>query len=608
MMRQMRENTKWIMLATAVAFVGLMVFQWGMDITGRSGLTQGEIGSVNGDGVPWEAYNFSYQRIFDQYQGAQADPITSQQVSEIEDAAWDDVVSQILVQQELRRRGIQITDEEIRSAARFSPPPEFRTNPAFMTEGLFDIQKYQQFITAPTVDPGLLLQLEAYYRDIIPRGKLLRQVSSDVYLTDAALWDAFRDQNELVEVRYIPLNPGQRIADSLVSVSAGEVNRYYQEHREEFSIPAQAQVRVVVIDKTPIAGDSLEAGAIAAAVRQELLDGTDWDEVLSRPSVDAGSGELGWFTRERMVEPFSDAAFSASVGRLTEPVQTSFGFHVIDVQEKTADSIRARHILIPYVRTEESELELLTLADSLEELGENQTLADAAAGLDLEVANATLSVEFAFIPGAGRASEGADWAFEEGVPGDVSPVFETAQAFYMMELTEVSPEGFISVEDARASIEQALSFEKKMAIAVAEAEEVLTELRGGGAFANVAADRGLEIRAPEAFTRGDFVPGMGRMNAAIGASFGMNENDVSDVIQANSNVFLIQQIGFTPADSAVFETERATQRESLIETLQQARLQQWLQGLRDGARIVDKRDEVLNQDPATEAQQRRQIF
>ena len=52
MMRQMRENTKWIMLVTALAFVGLMVFQWGMDITGQSGLSIGEIGSVNGTPVP----------------------------------------------------------------------------------------------------------------------------------------------------------------------------------------------------------------------------------------------------------------------------------------------------------------------------------------------------------------------------------------------------------------------------------------------------------------------------------------------------------------------------------------------------------------------------
>jgi hypothetical protein len=50
MMRQMRENTKWIMLITALAFVALMVFEWGMDMTGRSGaVAGGDIGRVNGE-------------------------------------------------------------------------------------------------------------------------------------------------------------------------------------------------------------------------------------------------------------------------------------------------------------------------------------------------------------------------------------------------------------------------------------------------------------------------------------------------------------------------------------------------------------------------------
>ena len=78
------------------------------------------------------------------------------------------------------------------SAARFSPPPEFQTNPAFQTDGLFDIQKYQAFLASPTVDDMLLLQLEMYYRDVIPQSKLMRQVSSDLYVTDAALWDEYR--------------------------------------------------------------------------------------------------------------------------------------------------------------------------------------------------------------------------------------------------------------------------------------------------------------------------------------------------------------------------------------------------------------------------------
>ena len=168
MMRQMRENTKWIMLITAFAFVGLMVFQWGMDITGSSGLSVGEIGSVNGVPVSYEEYNFTYSRLMDQIQNSQEEPITSQQISDIEDAAWDEVVNQVLIRQELQRRGIEVTDDEVRSAARFSPPAELRSSPAFQTDGVFDIQKYQAFLASPTIDDQVLLQLEAYYRENHP--------------------------------------------------------------------------------------------------------------------------------------------------------------------------------------------------------------------------------------------------------------------------------------------------------------------------------------------------------------------------------------------------------------------------------------------------------
>ena len=120
MMRQMRENTKWIMLVTAAAFVGLMVFQWGMDITGRSGLSIVEIGSVNGTPVMYDAFNQTYRALFDQMQASQEAPITSQQIRDIEDAAWDEVVDQVLIRQELRRRGILVTDDELLTAARFS--------------------------------------------------------------------------------------------------------------------------------------------------------------------------------------------------------------------------------------------------------------------------------------------------------------------------------------------------------------------------------------------------------------------------------------------------------------------------------------------------------
>ncbi len=609
MMRQMRENTKWIMLVTALAFVALMVFEWGMDITGRSGLGVGEIGRVNGEAVSYDDYNLSYRRLYDQIQASQEEPVTSQQVSEIEDAAWDDVVNQTLIRQELRRRGIEVTVEEVRQAARFSPPPEFRTNPAFQTDGVFDIQKYQTFISDPNVDNNLLLALEGYYRDVIPRGKLLRQVSADVYLTDASLWQSYRDQSEQIEVRYIPVNPLQRFADSLVSVEDDEVERYYDRNRDEFAVPAQASVKVVVLDKSPTAADSAAGEAVAADLRQRVLDEElTWQDINSREDLAAFVEELGWFGRDRMVEEFSDAAFAARVGQLTEPVRSGFGWHVIDVQDRDADSIRARHILVPHARTNESELALLIQADSLEELGENRTIDEAAETLGLSVQAATLNTEFAFVAVAGQVSEGADWAFEEAEVGDVSPVFETRQAFYMLELLSVQPEGFLTLDEASPSIKQTLRLEKKLALARDEAGEVVDEIRGGRRFEDVADERGLEIRAAGPFSRVDFVPGLGRANAAVGAGFGLNEGEVSDAVEANNGVFVLQLVSFIPADSVQWAEDVESQRAFALGSLQQTRLQDWLEGLRASADIVDRRDEVLNQDPADQQVQMPLVF
>ena len=598
MMRQMRENTKWIMLITATAFVGLMVFQWGMDITGRSGLSIGEIGSVNGMPVMYDAFNQTYRSLFDQVQASQEDPVTSQQIRDIEDAAFDEVVNQLLIRQELRRRGIVVTNEELLTAARFSPPPEFQNSPAFQTDGFFDIQKYQAFLASPTIDDLTLLQLEAYYRDVIPRSKLMRQVSSDLYVTDAALWDEFRDRHEQISVRYLALNPAQRVADSTVAVTPAEVREYYEAHEQEFALPAQATVRAVVIDKTPTPEDTVAMRALAAELRQEIIEGADFEDMLGQPGVGAGSGDLGWFTRERMPEEFSDAAFAATIGELTEPVRTGFGYHVIEVQDQTEDSVQARHILVPFARTEESELELLTLADSLEALGESRTLADAALTLNLGVETAYLSTEFAFVAGAGQVGEGSDWAFEEALVGDVSPVLETRQAFYMLELAEIRAAGAISLDDARASIEQTVRAEKKVERAKDEGAEIAAQVRAGVSLADIAEQKNLEIQTAGPYARLDFVPGIGRMNAAVGAGFGLNIGEVTGAVETNNNVFIIELADYFAADSTAFEDQRLVLRDELLGIAQQSRLQNWLQGLREVARIIDRRDEVLNTDPA----------
>lgn len=76
----------------------------------------------------------------------------------------------------------------------------------------------------------------------------------------------------------------------------------------------------------------------AKALRQQLVDGADFAELAQQHSTDTGSaargGDLGWFGRGVMVEPFEKAAFALEVGEISEPVETSFGYHLILVEEK----------------------------------------------------------------------------------------------------------------------------------------------------------------------------------------------------------------------------------------------------------------------------------
>ena len=595
MMRQMRENTKWIMLITAVAFVALMVFQWGMDITGQSGGGLGQIGRVNGDPVMLDAYNATLRQLYDQAQSSQEDFISSQQNAELEDRAFDAVVDQILVGQELRRRGIMVTDQEVSEAAQFSPPDYLV--PQFLDDtGGLDLASYQAFLS--TLPPEQLLVLEAYYRSAIPRTKLLRQVGSGIYVPDAALWQQWKDQNELSEIRFVPLDPANRYEDSEFTVSQDQIADYYGENSEEFEIPARATVKFVVLDKTPTAADTAASRERADSIRQEIVDGADFAELAQIESSDQGTaalgGDLGIFPPGRMVAEFDSAIFSGSAGNLMEPIQTSFGFHVIEVTELwAADSAQARHILLPIERTDDSEIALLMVADSVEDLGEAMPLDAAAATLGLSSQTTDITLDFPFIAGAGQISEGADWAFEEASPGDVSPLFETSTAFYALELVNLAPEGVLPLDNASAAIESTLLFDLKVERAQGEAQSVVDRVRSGEPLVNIAADMGLEVRTAGPFSREDFVPGIGRYNAVVGAAFGLEAGLISNVISTTGNHYIVDVLARTEADSTAWLGQLPQQRQQMASLVQQQRLQEWLEALRNSARIVDNRDEVF---------------
>jgi len=144
------------------------------------------------------------------------------------------------------------------------------------------------------------------------------------------------------------------------------IRKYYEEHSGEF---LQAQARHILVrfqgshvPVRPNQPDRTEAEALARAreLRQRIIGGEDFAAVARLESDDEGSGkgvapgggDLGTFPRGTLMPAFEEAAFSLPIDQVSEPVKTSFGYHIIKVENRyragQIEQVRARHILVRF--------------------------------------------------------------------------------------------------------------------------------------------------------------------------------------------------------------------------------------------------------------------
>src|SRR3989442_8331374 len=163
---------------------------------------------VNGRAVHAPQYQQALQAALGQYRRQGGAPLTREDEQQISDQVVQQLVQQLLFEQEYKRLGITVSDEEVIQAARSSPPPEVMGAPEFQTNGQFDISKWHRFLP-PGSDPRFLEQLEARYRDQIPQLKLAQYVTAHAYGSDAKLWRIYRDQHEAVTIALLAVRPQQ---------------------------------------------------------------------------------------------------------------------------------------------------------------------------------------------------------------------------------------------------------------------------------------------------------------------------------------------------------------------------------------------------------------
>lgn len=597
MLSKLRSQTKFWMWIVAGAFILTIVFAWGMDYSGAG--SNPILGKINGHKIMIQEYqaalqsNYSIQR--EQMGGRELDDAF---IEFIQEQTWQQMVSQILIGQEITRLGLTATDEEILFVLRNDPPSDLRQIGEFQTDGIFDMQKYQAAMQNQAFR-GFWLSIESYMRGFLPQQKLEQLVSASVIVTDAEAREAYRYRNEKVTVKFVSFTPSTH-PDTTITVSDGEIRSYYNGHSEEFEEPAKVDMNYVLLYKQPSDRDITELRNTLRSLRDQLESGADFATLARQYTDDPGAqdGDLGWVGRGNMVQSFDDATFTLEMGEVSEAVKTQFGWHIIKV-----DSIRnagtdeeerkVNHILI---NEEPSPATLDSLQNLLYELQlnvEEEDFTTAARRLGLEVQQTGPVTRGGFIPGIGFEKKASQFAFANRL-GAVSNVMEYSSAYYILQVRDRIEAGVAPIKDVREGIRDDLLYEKTLTALKAMSSEVAERMRQDpDRFSAIAEAESLQVVDTGSFTRNDYVTGVGRDPAFIAEAFATPLGSVGELVRGRDGWYILKVTEHIDVQAEGLQTLIEAEKERLLRTRMQNAFNEWLQGLRNRAKIVDNRSKLL---------------
>jgi peptidyl-prolyl cis-trans isomerase D len=604
MMQAFRNAAKPLMVIVAFTFFAWLVLDLS-GITGGTGLlTQTSVGKVNGQSIDARTFQSVVQQSIDAQQRQSPGALGLEDYQRIRDDVWDQFVTNSVLESEYARRGITVTSDEIVQALRTSPPAEFQKIPEFQTDSQFDLAKYQRWLTS-SVAQQYLPSLEAQYRDQIRRSKLLSVVTADVFLSDAALWQQYRDEHEKVKIELTAIVPRNAIPDSAVSVSDADVAAYYRAHGDEFHRPNTAFLSYIALPRLTSASDTAAALARADSARADIVGGEPFADVAKRESADTASaakgGDLGEWTKGTMDAAFDSAAFSLPLNKVSRPVLSQFGFHLIEITSRKGDKAKGRHILFPIEVAGSHRDRLDAQADSLERLAAERTdraaLDTAARVLKLAIGRTgpieegtKVQLGQLVVPDAGV------WAFQHK-PGATSPVIESSVAFYVFRLDSLHDAGVPPLAQVRQAVVSLARSDKKLVLARKMAQDYVKRLESGSSLGAAADSMKLPHQEFGPFTRVN--PPLNDP-VVVGTAFGLDVGQTSPVLETKQGLYVLKVLEHVKADSAQFVKDIDQFRPQMLQLARQDRVRNYLAALRDGAKIVDNRKKVLQ---ATQGQQ-----
>ncbi len=349
MMNSIRERAGGVMVGVlVVAFGGLWALQdsGAFDAVGR-GPDARVIGEVDGEPIEGELYNRAVTQQTDAYQ-AQGAPVTGALQRQIEDSVFDQLVDATLVEREMDRLGVEVSDDEVFELIT-GPNPDPLIAQVFPDgQGGVDRAALQQVVEDPQFGEQLAA-IEEQVRRNRRQAKLGALITATVRVSPTEVAEAFVRQNRRADAEFVALRYAA-VPDDQVEVSDRDLQSYYRDHRDDYERGASYAIEYVAFDKTPTGADSSRATNELSRLVGGFRTAPDPVAYARRNSFGAAVDPQYVSAGDLPTELATAVYSNLTPGRVVGPVvagDQAIVARITGVRPSEDAVVRARHILLP---------------------------------------------------------------------------------------------------------------------------------------------------------------------------------------------------------------------------------------------------------------------
>ncbi|MGQ9777176.1 MAG: SurA N-terminal domain-containing protein [Thermodesulfobacteriota bacterium] len=631
MLRILREHASSWMLRGILILVAVTFISWG----GYSLIREKKptyAAKVNGELVGLKEYHETFQNVIKRYREALGSAFNEKMIEEmkIKEKVLEELISRLLVLQEGKRLGLKTTNEELRKI--------IESYPSFQVNGQFDPRLYERFLRLNRMNAGEFEQMQKedllYHKVVnliklsggkVSEGEILEAYlfenervnlqfikipfeayQKEVKVNDIEIKDYYQKHQEefriphSIKVQYLSFRPSD--FEATIQISQEELKRAYEFRKESFKSPKRVKAREILIAVDP--QDSSEKVEEKRKKAEEILDkaqktkdfATLAKQYSHSPTASKG-GELGWMNPGTLEEALEKVLFSTKVGELSKVVRGKAGFYIFKVEEvveekqKSLDEVKDQ--LSQSLIKEKAKKEASRRADdAFYDLFRRRELEAYAREKNIPIKMTGYLKEGDEVPEIGRDPSFYSAALSLRV-GEISPVLSLGPNFYILKLIDKKESRIPSIEEVKEEVKQRLILIKAEERARAVSGEILKEIKGGKEIKEVAKERGFSVGETGLFNRASgMIPKIGPAMEWLPMLSSLSEKDPvpREVFKSKEGFFVVKLTKLEAADPGKFQSYKKTLEKRLIYQRQEELFRNWLEQLREKAKIEINRE------------------